>query len=102
MFLEVMNSTNIAKRVEIKVENGIAKSVVKVDSSDSGSVEQYAPYNTIEKIFNIVDRESNVQHDVFTVKYDGTLGYPKNISSDLRRDWADDEWSLNVVSLITR
>ena len=99
MVMEARNSTNIANRVEIKVEDGKAKSVVKTDSSNRGTAEQYKSYDTVEKVFEIVERESKFKHDVLTVIYDPTLGYPKGVISDRSREIADEEFSISILNL---
>ncbi len=99
MVMEARNSTNIANRVEIKVEDGKAKAVVKTDSSYRGTAEQYKPYDTLEKVFEIVERESKIKHDVLTVTYDPTLGYPKGVISDRSIEIEDNEFTISILNL---
>jgi Family of unknown function (DUF6174) len=102
MVVEARNSSNIAKQVMIKVENHQAKSIIKSDPADNGSDEQYKPFDTVEKIFKIIERESKTNHDVFTVNYDSTFGYPSQVISDRTLNMADEEFSIKLLRLNTK
>jgi Family of unknown function (DUF6174) len=101
MVVEAQNSSNIARQVTIKVENRRAKSIVKNDAADKGSSESYKRFDTVEKIFEIVERESKMRHDVFKVNYDSNLGYPLQVISDENLKTADEEFSIRILSLKT-
>lgn len=99
MVVEAQNSSNTAKQVTIKVENRRAKSIVKNDAADKESSESYKPFDTVEKIFEIVERESKTRHDVLKVNYDSNLGYPLQVISDENLKTADEEFSIRILSL---
>lgn len=99
MVVEAQNSSNTARQVTIKVENRRAKSIVKNDADDKGSSESYKPFDTVEKIFEIVERESKTHHNVLKVNYDSNLGYPLQVISDENLKTADEEFSIRILSL---
>jgi Family of unknown function (DUF6174) len=57
--------------------------------------EFYQDYNTIEKVFNYVERASN-EADETTIEYDPTYGFPTDISVDWIKEAIDDEFYLTL------
>lgn len=57
--------------------------------------EFYQDYNTIEKVFNYVERASN-EADETTIEYDPTYGFPIDISVDWIKEAVDDEFYLTL------
>jgi len=57
--------------------------------------EFYQPYNTIEKVFDYVEKATN-EADQVTVEYDPTYGFPANVSVDWATQAADDELYLTL------
>lgn len=61
---------------------------------------RFSGYKTIDELFNVV--EDAIQKDAvhLQVKYDRTLGYPKQIAIDFQTQVADDEVSYNIIDLV--
>jgi hypothetical protein len=100
--MEVWSQTNKAKQVQIDVAVGSARSITKVDPSDNGRADLYKPYDTVDKVFGIVDTESQVKYDVLRVRYDPIMGYPKSVLSDRSLTVGDDEFGIKILSLENR
>jgi hypothetical protein len=84
--------------VAIEVRDGTAISMKRVENQWlGGDVEKCEKYNTIEKIFDIVENASGAFPDVFTVDFDSEFGYPKNLNLDPNRQATDDELSVKIL-----
>ena len=57
--------------------------------------EYYQEYNTIEKVFDFLERATN-EADEVTVAYDPTYGFPTDITVDWIKEAADDEIYLTL------
>ena len=55
------------------------------------SPDAYKRYNTIDKLFGIIQEAINRKAEVVSVAYDQVLGYPTVVSIDQDRSAADDE-----------
>ena len=88
---------NFPEEVLIEVRNRQAKSMVS--KTDNKGVDLYKNYNTVEKIFDFIEREHSRKADKLHVKFDDTLGYPTAVNLDERVGMSDDELSLKIVSL---
>jgi hypothetical protein len=60
--------------------------------------EFYQEYNTIEKVFDFLERATN-EADEVTVEYDPTYGYPTEISVDWVKEAVDEEVYLTLSNL---
>jgi len=58
----------------------------------------YQEYNTIEKVFDYLEKASN-EADEVTVQYDPTYGFPAEISVDNIKEAIDDEIYLSLNNL---
>lgn len=66
---------------------------------DPAEIEQfYQEYNTIEKVFEFLEKASN-EADEVTVEYDPTYGYPAEISIDNIKEAIDDELYLSLSNV---
>ena len=102
MVVEVHEFKNIAKSVSIEVRDGKAISITKLEASDTGIAELYKPYETIGKIFDVIEKESRSNNEVLAVSYDPLLGYPRTVDVDLSKKVADDQLTIRVLSLISQ
>lgn len=91
--------TPFPEEVLIEVKNRQAKSIKSLSKTGKKSIETYKDYNTIEKIFDFIERENSRKADKLIVLFNEEFGYPINIALDRRIGWADDELSLEVKSL---
>lgn len=90
---------NFPEQVLVEVQNRQAKSIKSLSGRNNNATQTYKEYDTIEKLFNLVEREKKKNAEKLYVKYDETLGYPAQIIIDERSDWADDELSITVKNL---
>ena len=60
--------------------------------------EFYQEYNTIEKVFDFLERATN-EADEVTVAYDPTYGYPTEVAVDWDTQVADEEVYLSLSNL---
>jgi hypothetical protein len=91
--------TNFPEEVLIEVKNRQAKSIKSLSKTGRNYIEAYKDYNTIEKIFDFIERENSRRADKLNVRFNEEFGYPINIALDERTGWSDDELSLEVKSL---
>jgi hypothetical protein len=60
--------------------------------------EFYQEYNTIEKVFDFLERATN-EADEVTVEYDPTYGFPSDITVDWVKEATDEEVYLTLSNL---
>jgi len=67
-----------AEPVEVQVRGNDAVSIQPLSKTNKGSVEGYAEFETIEKIFEVIGMaiEKNLEFDV---TYNKKFGYPENV-----------------------
>ncbi len=87
-----------ASPVSIEVRNGVAKSIINIRTGDPVEYPFFSSYDTIPKLFSLIELRLGKKMDSFSVEYDATLGYPKKISIDESRNTADDELQIEVIS----
>jgi Family of unknown function (DUF6174) len=102
MIVQARISSNSARSVAIEVRDGKSISISKLESTDKGSVEPYKQYDTVGKIFDVIERTSKSKHDVLTVSYSTMHGYPTEVKADIDRQSADDEFSIMIVGLFSK
>lgn len=78
-----------------QVVNESIKAAPERDFDPAAGSEFYQPYNTIEKVFDYLEKASN-EADQITVEYDPTYGFPANVSVDWIQQAADDEVYLTL------
>jgi len=91
--------TNFPEEVLIEVRNQKAVSTQSLSKTGKNYVQSYKPFNSIDKIFDFVEKESQKKPNRMTIQYDSELGYPKNLGLDERKGISDDELSLTVSKL---
>lgn len=90
---------NLPEEVLIEVKNRRAKSIKSLSKTGKNYTEAYKSYDTIEKIFDLIERENSKKADILNVRFNNEFGYPTEIFLDERADTSDDELSLEVKSL---
>lgn len=76
--IDVSGITNPAKPVLIKVRDGKAISIEPISKSNTASVEMYKIFETVEKMFDKIEVESE-KGAIVQVKYSKEFGYPEDI-----------------------
>lgn len=81
----------------ITVRGGVAESVTSATDPDFIlSPRMFENYDTMEKIFKIIEREEWGFFKTFETEYDSKLGYPKRINIDDHNS-LDDEFFFEVL-----
>ena len=90
---------DIRQPVVVTVTDGEMASIVKADGGNPAAAEFFAEYNTVEKLFTLIQKAINEGADEVTVTYDSTLGYPTDIKVDTSFQAADEEIYLTMSDL---
>lgn len=90
--------TNYPRPVEFVISNS---KIISSKSLQKGNnyLEGYKDFNTIEKIFDFIEKEHTKKIDKLNVQFNEKLGYPIQIMLDEKVGIADDELSLEIISL---
>ena len=87
----------ITEPVTVKVSNGITTSVSYVATGMPAQSEYFVKYDTVDKLFLIIDNALKQGADEITVTYDETFGFPTHINIDFVKQAIDDEIAYNVT-----
>ncbi|MBD2505038.1 DUF6174 domain-containing protein [Anabaena azotica] len=82
--------------VIIEVRNGKTTSITSVATGNPVNPDFFQNYDTIPKLFNVIQDAIARQASSLTVSYDHQLGYPKQINIDYDAQIADEELFLTV------
>ena len=85
--------------VSIAVRNGKVTSMVAVSNGQPVNREDFAKYDSIAKLFNIVEDAIAKKAHQLSVTYHPTLGYPTQINIDYDQMMADEELYITVENL---
>ncbi|MEB3182688.1 MAG: DUF6174 domain-containing protein [Nostocaceae cyanobacterium] len=85
--------------VEVVVKDGKTISVTAVNSGKPVNPELFKDYNSIPKLFAVIQDAINRKAASLDVKYHPTLGYPTQINIDYDTQMADEELYLTVENL---
>lgn len=66
---------------------------------DAANTEFFERYNTVDKLFAVIDYAIRMKAEVVRATYHSTLGYPTSVSIDYRQTIADDELRVEVTEL---
>ncbi len=99
MILELKGFSDNAKQVLIEVQNRQIKSIKRTSEIDSGRIDLYEEFGTIEKIFKIIERARVMPIQKLDIEYDKTLGNPLQVLIIERFDVAENERSITVKNL---
>jgi hypothetical protein len=89
------------KPVIIEVQDGNVTSIKPAPGAFASplSLEPYRAYDTVERMFSLIEHWLKQPTSKVEVEYDADLGYPKRIAIDRRISAIDDELSVNVTQL---
>lgn len=82
--------------VEVKDGEVVSMKYQSGKEIESGNVEYFQRFATIDKIFDELKKDLDGAADKVTVEYDETYGFPKQVSIDYIQQAADDELGLTV------
>lgn len=89
----------VRQPVVVEVRNGKVASIAAVESGKSVNPEYFQDYDSVAKLFEIV--EDAIAQDAYRldIAYDETLGYPTQINIDYNQYMADEERYLTIKNL---
>ncbi|RCJ19010.1 hypothetical protein A6S26_28020 [Nostoc sp. ATCC 43529] len=82
--------------VIIEVRNGQTTSITSVETGQPVNPEFFDKYDTITKLFNLIQDAINRRAERLDVDYNARLGYPTQISIDYSFQIADEEIYLTI------
>ncbi|MBH8565529.1 hypothetical protein I8748_25700 [Nostoc sp. CENA67] len=82
--------------VIIEVRNGETTSITSVETGQPVDPQYFQQYNTIPKLFNVIQDGINRNAYSLDVRYDARLGYPTQINIDYDSQIADEEIYLTI------
>ncbi len=82
--------------VVIEVRNGQTTSITSVATGEPVDPQFFQKYNTIPKLFNVIQDAINRRAFSLNVRYDTRLGYPTQIDIDYESQIADEELYLTI------
>ncbi|MBC7901019.1 MAG: hypothetical protein H7070_13315 [Saprospiraceae bacterium] len=90
--------TNFPEQVLVEVHSHRLKTIKSLSKTGKNHTEAYKEFNTVEKLFDFIDRAQSKKPYRLFLRYDETFGYPTMIDLD-DSPGTDDRLILNVVSL---
>ncbi|MEH2416560.1 DUF6174 domain-containing protein [Nostoc sp.] len=82
--------------VVIKVRNGQTSSITSVATGKAVNPQLFQNYNTIPKLFNVIQDAINRKAFSLNVRYSAKFGYPTQIDIDYNSQIADEEKYLTI------
>lgn len=82
--------------VIIEVRNGETTSITSVETGQAVDPQYFQQYNTVPKLFNVIQDAINRNAYSLNVQYDPRLGYPSQINIDYDSQIADEEIYLTI------
>lgn len=82
--------------VVIEVRNGQTVSITSVETGQPVDPQFFQNYNTIPKLFNVIQDAIARQASSLTVQYNARYGYPTQINVDYNAQIADEEIYLTI------
>ncbi|WP_413171446.1 DUF6174 domain-containing protein [Anabaena azotica] len=89
-------TTEAREPVVVEVRNGVTTAVTSVATGKPVDRELFKEYDTVPKLFNVIQDAIKRKASSLTVKYDSKFGYPTQINVDYDRQMADEELYLIV------
>jgi len=82
--------------VVIEVRNGQTTSITSVATSQPVDPQLFQQYNTIPKLFDVIQDAIDRRAYSLNVRYNSRLGYPTQVDIDYRSQLADEEVYLTI------
>jgi hypothetical protein len=91
---------NVTFPVIMKVSNGVNVSAEYAQEPKEITNDYFKQYDTIDKLFDVVQKSVDDKVASLIVEYDATYGYPRSITIDRIKDAIDDEIAFFVEAFI--
>jgi hypothetical protein len=82
--------------VVIEVRRGQTTSITSVETGEPVDPQFFQKYNTIPKLFNVIQEAISAKAFSLNVRYNAKLGYPTQIDIDYNSQIADEELYLTI------
>ncbi|AOY82837.1 DUF6174 domain-containing protein [Moorena producens JHB] len=89
----------VTNPVVVEIRNGETTSIVAADSGKPVNRKFFNTYDSVLKLFDVVQKAIDKDYYKLDVTYDANLGYPTQIDMDFREQIADDERTLTIGNL---
>lgn len=83
----------------IEVRGGNAISIKLADTGVVDNSEKWKAYDTVEKIFGVIERAIGKNPQTLDVEYDERLGYPKKLRLEISFSATDDELAVDILKI---
>ena len=80
----------------VEVQGGVATSISNANSGEEVERKYLANYDTLGKLFDVIQHAIDANADEISVKYNLNYSYPTNISIDYDLDGIDDEVGYTI------
>jgi hypothetical protein len=91
---------NVTFPVIMKVADGVNISAEYAQEPKEITNNYFKQYDTIDKLFDVIQKSIDDKVASLIVEYDGTYGYPKSITIDRIKDAIDDEIAFFIEVFI--
>ena len=89
---------SVTRPMRVEVRGGSVAGATYRDTGESAT--NATGYPTVDDLFDLIDDAIDRGAQGLTVAYDGSLGYPTEISIDYDVEVADDEITINASGLV--
>jgi hypothetical protein len=90
---------DVTRPVRVTVENGVRTSIRPEVAGATVDEQSLSRYDTVEKVFAIIENAINSNAEVVRVTYDPQRGYPTEVYLDYSRQMADEELFLEITDV---
>ncbi|MDP9350730.1 MAG: DUF6174 domain-containing protein [Chloroflexota bacterium] len=80
----------------VEVREGVPVSVIATRGGTPLPAGSFQQHDTVEELFDVVQRAVAGEAEHLDVRYDARLGFPAHVDVDVRSGWADDEHGFTV------
>jgi cytoskeletal protein RodZ len=93
--------TDMTQPVIIEVQNGEVASITYAADGSAANPELFERYNSIDKLFTVIDEAEAQDPALLDVTYDETYGVPLSVNIDISEMMADEELYLTISDFQT-
>ena len=90
---------DVTQPVVVEVRNGRVTSITAANTGNPVNPEYFKQYNSVPKLFNLIQNAIAQDVNRLSVTYHPTLGYPTQINIDYNAQIADEERYLTIENL---
>ena len=99
LYARCCGPVRLTSPVSIEVRDGSAISIAPVQSVRSPHLEPYERFDSVEKLFSVIEGAINRQAEFISVSYEPTLGHPVSIVVDESKTAVDDDFTFRLEQL---